>query len=649
MRLTEVRIEGLRTLGGVTVPLAPVTVIAGPNGGGKSTVLGAIAYGLTGRYPGVIGTHVDDIKPLARDPDEGFLVRLYSLQPRRDGPDQELIIERGCGSKGHRLRTMGSGVAASRKVHDAEATIMKHFGEPGFAVDAFDAERSIWRKSIELRTQWAFALCAGKAGWTHARLGEELGEPNEDWDPLASEEPSTCLEINLLRLDERYTAAQRVSREAATIAEGIALVDPEPTDEEIAAAEKRVDAAASEYRRLQTALGAARTLTADAARVREELDAVNEELKKLRPPEAPTPSPSVAETIDAHGAFQEQTLDPAAKSLSMVEAEVSMLKHTLGTLPDGTAPQCPICASHLSAHTLQTLKARLGYAEQKQEALTAELEQAERQAQVLYEACVRATAHKAEVEAYERALSGFASHRVSLQRSRDAREAELAAIGVHLPGCKEADVEKADQVHAEAYTALAELRKRHTLARERAGQREAGRQADARAAVLSVRRDRMRQVRKRMLHDGVAPLLSALTELGMLAPPGSHWMLVPAKGGVAFGYAGDAAAALGQRFVPVEMMSSSEKYRATIALLVATAIVRRPPWVGIFLDNFEQVHPVHRPELLSGLASLARAGLVDNVVVAIADTAGVSGGENGTLRTYLANDGRVTSTDARSE
>jgi seryl-tRNA synthetase len=639
VRLTEVRIEGLRSLGGVTVQLAPVTVIAGPNGGGKSTVLGAIAYGLTGRYPGVIGTHVDDIKPLARDADEGFLVRLYSLTPRRDGPDQELIIERGCGSKGHRLRTMGSGVAASRKVHDAEATIMKHFGEPGFAVDAFDPERSIWRKSIELRMQWAFALCAGKAGWTHARLGEELGEPNEDWDPLASEEPSTCLEINLLRLDERYTAAQRVSREAATIAEGIALVDPEPTEEEIAEAEKRVDAATSEQHRLQAALGAARTLAADAARVRAELDAVNEELKKLRPPEPPAPSPSVAETIEAHGAFQEQKLDPAAKALSMTEAEVSMLKHTLSTLPDGSAPQCPICASHLSQHTLQTLKARLHYAEQKEEALTAELEQAEKESQQLYEACVKATAHKAEVEAYERALSAFASHRVSLQRSRDAREAELASIGVNLPGCKEADVEKADQAHVQASQALWELRKRHALARERAGQREAGRQADARAAVLSVRRDRMREVRKRMLHAGVAPLLSALTELGLLAPPGSHWMLVPAKGGVALGYAGDAAAALGQRFVPVEMMSSSEKYRATIALLVATAIVRRPPWVGIFLDNFEQVHPVHRTELLSCLASLARAGLVDNVLIALADTTGLQMPED--TRAYLAREGRV--------
>jgi len=639
VRLTEVRIEGLRSLGGVTVPLAPVTVIAGPNGGGKSTVLGAIAYGLTGRYPGVIGTHVDDIKPLARDPEEGFLVRLYSLTPRRDGPDQELIIERGCGSKGHRLRTMGSGVAASRKVHDAEATIMKHFGEPGFAVDAFDPERSIWRKSIELRTQWAFALCAGKAGWTHARLGEELGEPNEDWDPLASEEPSTCLEINLLRLDERYTAAQRVSREAATIAEGIALVDPEPTEEEIAEAEKRVDAATSEQHRLQTALGAARTLAADAASVRAELDAVNEELKKLRPPDAPALSASVAETTAELDAFQEQKLDPAEKALALIEAEVSMLKHTLGTLPDGSSPQCPICASHLSQHTLELLKARLHYAEQKEEALEGELEQAEKEAQRLYQACVKADAHKTEVEAYERALSSFASHRVSLQRSRDAREAELASIGVNMPGCKEADVEKADQAHAQASQALWELRKRHALARERAGQREAGRQADARAAVLSVRRDRMREVRKRMLHAGVAPLLSALTELGLLAPPGSHWMLVPAKGGIALGYAGDAAAALGQRFVPVEMMSSSEKYRATIALLVATAIVRRPPWVGIFLDNFEQVHPVHRTELLSCLASLARAGLVDNVMIALADTTGLQMPED--TRAYLARDGRV--------
>jgi energy-coupling factor transporter ATP-binding protein EcfA2 len=639
VRLTEVRIEGLRSLAGSTVPLAPVTVLVGPNGGGKSTVLGAVAYALTGRYPGVVGVTADDLRPLARAVAEGFLVRLYAMQARRDGPDQELIIERGCGPQGHRLRTMGSGVGASRKVHDAEATILKHFGEPGFAVDAFDPERSIWRKSIELRTQWAFALCAGKAGWSHARLREELGEPTEDWDPLVSEEPATCLEINLARLDERLVAAQRVVREATKIADGIALVDAEPTDEEIATAEKKVEAASVEQQRLKAALASAFALSRDRARVQTELDAVNEELGRLKPPDPPAPADQAA--IDAFAAFKRDKLEPAKLALAHADATAELFRQVLQQLPIGSGASCPVCNRHLDAHTVETLEARAGYAKQTLEELTRSFATLEAEASRLELAWGKAARHPADLASYDRALSAFASHRVTLQRSRDARQAELAALGVAIPGCKEADVGKAEQAKLAASQALFELRDRRTLAAERTGHREAARQAAARAEVLRARRDRMRAARERMLADGVTPLQTALGDLAALAPPGTHWSLQPYSGGIDFGHTGT-------RFVPIEMMSSSERYRATIALLVATAIVRRPPWVGIFLDGFEQVDPTSRDQLLVALASLAQRGLIDNAIVAMTEPPGRIGpGDVEGLRFYLARHGEVRSDPQR--
>jgi energy-coupling factor transporter ATP-binding protein EcfA2 len=231
MYLTTLILTGLRSVDHSSVQLGDVTLFTGPNGAGKTAAVGAIAYALTGRFPGVPMT-VPGLLTLANDPDKGFTVQLI-------GSD-ETIVERGI--------EIGSDGKASQKIlveHQnrraegkrAEAVINKLFGDVDWFIDAFDPERSIWRQSGEKRKEWALSLCAASSGWTIDRLTVEIGEKSEYWNGDLATDAGRCLDLNLANLYEKELGLRRLIKEAKVVADGVTVSD------EVATIELRIRAA----------------------------------------------------------------------------------------------------------------------------------------------------------------------------------------------------------------------------------------------------------------------------------------------------------------------------------------------------------------------------------------------------------------------
>jgi hypothetical protein len=122
--------------------------------------------------------------------------------------------------------------------------------------------------------------------------------------------------------------------------------------------------------------------------------------------------------------------------------------------------------------------------------------------------------------------------------------------------------------------------------------------ATGRAETLKALLVTLTVTRDRMLQDSVRPLVDALGRVKEMAPHVASWSLV-----------GDVGA---------DEMSTAERYRATIALVLAVAQVRRAPWVGLFLDNFEQIDDSARPDVVAQLRRAVQLGYADNVLLAAA-------------------------------
>ena len=176
---------------------------------------------------------------------------------------------------------------------------------------------------------------------------------------------------------------------------------------------------------------------------------------------------------------------------------------------------------------------------------------------------------------------------------------------------------EAVRVASERYEATFQVHKtlqhHKAVASEREGQLTAASAAEARTGELKKLLEAARVVRRAMLRDSIQPLREALARLGALAPHGWQWM-VDSDG--SFKMARSRGKGTGEQTVAVEAMSAGEKYRATLALLVATSMIRREPWVGLFLDAFEQVSDDVRADVLLALLAVEKAGHVDNVFVA---------------------------------
>ena len=524
-KILSVEIDGLCGLH-ERVELSPVSVFTGPNGSGKSTIVGAVAYALTGRFSGGVGVTAEALQALAPDP-AGFVV---SLDASYAGATGDIRVRRGV-QKGKRLLSVTLNGQTIRGVRDAEAIIRQHFGDVDWFVDMFDQERSFWRMSQEKRSRWMFELCASASGWTKERVLAQLNiSPLEaddpafddpankaafqrqiDWNPNLGRDAASNVEINLQQLEERLLATQRVIREATSIAGGIAAPAFAPTDEQLADAESAFRAAAA--------------VNADARQGADTSRAKLDQLDK----------------------------DIAAGADKLLQAEILA----------GLAPkQCPTCG-----HTLD-----------REQAAAAAKSRADEAAQLLVAQVCLLEARRLEAEPSD-ALT--AAVRVASER-----------------------YEATFQVHKT-------LQHQKAIASERDGQLVAATRAEARSAELKKLLEAARVVRRAMLRDSIQPLRKALSLLGALAPREWQWM-VDSDGSFRM----MRSMGTGEQTVTVEAMSAGEKYRATIALLVATCMIRREPWVGLFLDAFEQVSDDVRDDVLLAILAVQKAGHVDNVCVA---------------------------------
>ncbi len=205
------------------------------------------------------------------------------------------------------------------------------------------------------------------------------------------------------------------------------------------------------------------------------------------------------------------------------------------------------------------------------------------------------------------------------ERSADAIaqfQRELADLPTVEP---EADVSETQRLADEANAVADRLDRKHrdlisqrALVAERLAQLESQTNALARVDQLKNLLQKMRNTRDDMLQDLIAPLRNALQELDDLAPKDASWHLRVGDE-VEIGMLSLSE----NKFITIEAMSAGEHYRAVAALLIARARLKREPWVGLFLDNFEQVYPVEeRTDILVALSKLAEAGAVDNVFIA---------------------------------
>lgn len=584
MRIVEIALQNFRSLGGPghrTFTLAPLTLLVGGNGAGKSSVLGAIRYALTGRYPGMQVHTVERARALARGRAD-FEVRLTSAEP-------EVVIERSLRGARFGLRTTGEGIAASRNVEEAEITIARAFGDPAWMLDAFDPVRSVWQLSDEAWTRWVYGICTYSSGWTKERLVNALGAPTDDWDPDVASDPAACLEITLARAEERLRAARTVAREARSFV-GAISDDAAPAAETVAQARERWAHAT------QTALALRQTLAEAQAEER-----LEQELRQQ--------AQAIEAAIDREAEGQAEALQVVATTriLELDAARNLYLRALVAgeerekSLNKGCCTQCggrPL-TWRPPTHT------------------AAEIEQLKQAFLAANKRCLEATAAAWRFEdAQQRVAEARAA--VSLaQGESDRRRIERLAAGLatarDVPRI-EGELQDAVREHDDLRLAFDALLASEGLAREKKGQLDAAHAAEARLMALSVWIDRLRGVRAAMLHDGVGPLRTALDACVGLAPRGLTFRLDASGAFVAVRNRNTVRRTADD--LSVESLSNAERLRATIALIVAVAQVRRAPWTGLLIDNFERIAPGDRGWLLQHLAKLAEENVVQNVVVA---------------------------------
>lgn len=228
--------------------------------------------------------------------------------------------------------------------------------------------------------------------------------------------------------------------------------------------------------------------------------------------------------------------------------------------------------------------------------------------------------YQQEVASFEERRNAFDSTWQTLLRNVQSIEEQIAKLPAERADAVVSVRLEEDLVIWRAQSArckatLDGLRAELGVAQERAGQLKAAEAATERVEGLKALQARMKAVRDRMLDDAMQPLSTRLGGLAALAPRGGRWGILRQERTV------DVAlwAKGGGPPLPVTSLSAGERMRGTIALLIARSLVRREPWTGIFVDNFEQIYPAEeRISVLRALVAAERAGAVDNVFVAAA-------------------------------
>lgn len=641
VRVTRVGIAGLRRFENLDQPIAPVMVFAGPNGSGKTTIIGSVIYALTGRFPGVQGATAQDLLPLLRPLPTGapdgalcrnkpYLSVTLQFLAEVDKTTQEVVLQRGISfakeQPSHKLELRfdkASGTAgASGK--PAETALMGMAGDVGWLADVFDPRRSFWNESPEKRMAWAFGLCAESGidaeAWTRERVARRIcdkPEGNDDFDPAIGETVTQMLELNTVRLRARVLVAQKVAREATRVAETIAAptYPPAPTvvaeaDAAVRTAHEAWAAARAQIHEAADRRAARLRATADAQRIERSLQEAKALSVTTMPPAPPVAPESVADLV----AQLEDELDDidfllkaeeaAAKSPRLAALEkVASAARTLCAIGGPNEAQLVAWAQMLEAKTVLDQLPDQGSPNRERRTSV------EHQ---LTEALAPWRKYSAAKKEHERKLAAFdqsvrASADTIDRLTKELNQARAGASTV-LPAYSEADLTPLAAALEKAERYQQELRALATLAKEQLEQLLAAESAAAKADELKQLHERSIATQTAMMKDGLRPFAEALKRVPISAGFGFEWVVSPdSLLGVRHG--GNGA------FHPYGALSEGEKYRGNIALLLATSMVRRQPWRVLFLDGFERVSSDVREDVLEQLVFAVQQGLVDNVFV----------------------------------
>jgi len=645
MKLRGLTLTGIRGIDTEEIALSPVNLFVGPNGSGKTTIVGAIAYALTGQFPGFVGIRASDLLPLATNPKEGFQVTLVAEDDDHERSD--ITIERGVHRDGENFLKVSHGAKKSKGIESAKTMLGPLVGEVQWFLDAFNPEKSIWRLSDEKRKEWVLNLCAGASKWTKERLIKEMGgwTPKEgelpDWNPNLAPDAATCVDLNLDKLKDRVLAAQKVVREAKVIVDGV-TADP-LIEAQLAPTETAYEAArqtALERERLlnqaqdrQAAIDKARRdrelLTRQIAQAQQRIDA-------FLPPAKPVFDDledevlgteqllATLNAIEAELRSAREDHKRAEFSKEFSQREARRILHEIEQIE--TEGKCFVCDTP-NASTAKLIAGR-GTALADVERASMDAHRTGRRAaelqtqfdQLQAQIQARHVAEKVRAhdeQAYAERRAQFDSAVGAILTSKASLEGQLERVPADQP---DVDLTELDQAAVTAKTeeqrlkqSLNAIRSAIGVVQEQKGQREAQTAAEARVEELKGLLERMRTVRDRMLDDVVAPLRGALKDVDGLAPRGGHWEIRRHGRDLEIG------CVMGTDFLPANSLSAGEKYRATVALLVARLMVRREPTALIFCDNLELIYPEsERLAVLSGLSQVARAGFVDNILAAAA-------------------------------
>jgi DNA repair exonuclease SbcCD ATPase subunit len=630
MRLTSLTLCGVRGTD-TTVDLGPITMWVGPNGGGKTSAVGAIAYALTGRFPGFVENSADSLLALATKRADGFHVEVHGTGSK----NQEVWIARGVDREGKNFLKVCDGDKKSRGNDTAKAMLASVTGEVQWFVDAFDQERSVWRLSAEKRKEWALTLCAGASGWSKDRLIAEMGgaATTEFWDPNVSSDASTVLDVNLDRMKEHVNSCQRLVRDTGLIADGVSVETG--VESRVEATEKAYEAARAESTRLERLIEDARQRQAALDRARRDRQSLTEQIEraraavgKLTPPREPE-APDLRSLADKEAELfdaERESEEIGVIDSDLAEARRNVVRYQK-ELHEANRGTCPACEH--DEPDVMLFEQRL----EKEQRFVYTMEGQLEHSHELAELATRMDTLRTEIQGFTVAkqvfdhdLTAYAAQRAQFEQtwqtaltSVSSLEAQLAKVPADQADVDAKGVEQSLQEsrarESKLKTELNAMRASVGVAKEREGQLKASKEAAERLGVLKALLTRMRDVRDRMLDDAVDPLRAALSQLDALAHDGGHWHIRRIGRDLDIGWT------TGQEgsFLPANSLSAGEKYRATLALLVARSMVRREPSAFVLADNFEQVYPhTEREKVLRGLLAITNAGFLDNAFLAAA-------------------------------
>lgn len=365
MKLTSVTIKGIRGIADSEYCLDGVVLVTGPNGSGKTTVLGSVLFALTGRFPGLPATSAS-FPLMGRNGSMDFAVKLTAAANNVD-----YIIIRSV-KKGKASVWLTDG-AEELQGKDAESKIRHLFGDVAFLAEALDPQGSVWGLSREKRKAWASALCRSVAGWTKADLVREIGPARSNWNPDAMPEAGATLDLHVAKLADAVRDAQAVARQAEAIADNISGIDAvrTPSSSDIAQAESEYEHAQREVYDAEQAKNALASEEARANHIRSQRKEVERRaaaaasrLSQFLIPSPPADATELRKQVDAEDAklweVEMALSDARAQARSIqdrLSASYAVEKGLVAAVESGC---CPTCGSHGEfAELLQTTKAAI--------------------------------------------------------------------------------------------------------------------------------------------------------------------------------------------------------------------------------------------------------------------------------------------------